>query len=149
MKTLKVVPLIWTPEDKELNPEVHRLARIFVDENMENPPEDFRWYMKTWIVVEVDGDALKEARGIMALRREIDVPLFHLKTPEKNREAIVDFARGYEMLAQRGRQFLIDSGLEGQSILVHVSEKSESATMVKYLSNRLQMKPAHRYILEV
>ncbi len=148
MSELKVLPLLWRDGSEEANPELHRLARIFAEENLSQVP-DFKQFMRTWLLVETEKDALIETWGVMSLKMIVDTPLFHMRTPEKNREAIAKFSEGYKLLSERGRVYLADQGLAGQEIMVHVSEESDGATMLKYLTKRLGLRPSHRMLMEV
>lgn len=141
-------PLLWKGEHEEANPEIHRLARLFAGENLSETP-DFRSFMRTWLLTEVNGDALVQPWGIMSLRMAVDCPLFHMRVPERNREAFEKFAKGYRMLARRGREYLQDQGWGGQQIFIHVSEDSQNATMVKRLFNELGLHESYRLAMEV
>lgn len=147
MRKLKVLPLLWKGAD-EVDPFVHLAARRFANENLSNPPE-FENFMRTWLLAECDGPALVEPWGLIGLRMVVDCPLFHMRTPEKNREAIKKFSDGYKLLSERARVYLEDQGFSGQEIFIHVSEESENATMVKYMTKRLGLQPSHRLRMEV
>lgn len=148
MSELKIFPLSWNEKGEEVNPDLHRLAKAFAEYNLSSVP-DFRYFMKTWLLVATNGTALVEPWGITALRMEVDCPLFHMRTPEKSRDGVAKFIYGFEMMADRGRQYLADQGMIGSSIFVHVSEDSENASMVRHLTKRLALKPSHRLLMEV
>jgi hypothetical protein len=152
MSELKVFPLLWRTKegkDEEANPEVHRLARFFAEKNLVEVPK-FENFMRTWLLLECDRDALVEPWGILALRMAVDCPLFHMKTPEnQERLTLAKFGKGYHMLARRAREYLQDQGWAGQQVFVHVEENETAALMVRRLYNELGLKESNRLSLEI
>lgn len=142
---VRILPLEWypgtlSPKDNELFAEIHEFLKQEFDEQHNNLGQ----YQRVYAAQNEGGKVI----GLAGTVVRFDVPMFHVQEPDiNNRPAIRDSLLATELLYDRLRHYIEDSGGRGYDVFVYV-DPAKQERWGKFLE-RIEAKLANRWMVSL